>query len=94
MLQDNVAMATKTINSVQRLLGDSIAIVKNQHIINTKLKHVLQMESHLHCDEGEPLTWDLYHVRSYDPSHECYTQLLDEPVNLFWIVVNWSNWVC
>ena len=56
MLQDNIAMATKTINSVQRLLGDSIAIVKNQHIINTKLKHVLQMESHLHCDEGEPLT--------------------------------------
>lgn len=55
MLQDNIAMATKTINNVQRLLGDSVAIVKSQQIVSTKLNQVLHMESHLHCDEGEPL---------------------------------------
>ena len=55
MLQDNIAMATKTINNVQRLLGDSVAIVKSKQIVNSKLNHVLQMESHLHCDDGEPI---------------------------------------
>ena len=58
MLQDNIAMATKTINNVQRLLGDSVAIVKSRQIVNSKLNHVLQMDSHLHCDDGEPIRWD------------------------------------
>lgn len=55
MLQDNINMATKTINNVQRLLGDSVAIVKNKQIVITKLNHVLQMEPYLNCDDRQPI---------------------------------------
>jgi len=55
MLQDNIAMATKTIDNVQRHLGDSVAIVKSRQLVSTKLKNVLLMESSLHCDDGQPI---------------------------------------
>lgn len=81
MLQDNIAMATKTINSVQRLLGDSVALVKSKQIVSTKLNHVLQMDSHLHTDDEQPIRCGLNHMRSCDPPH-IVMQLPDEPISL------------
>jgi len=54
-LQDNVDTATKIINDTQRLLGDSIALVKNKELLFVKLQSVLKMDSYLHCDEMQPI---------------------------------------